>query len=594
MTTKQNTAEPLLFSGRPRAATFLIQRALMPALFALLLCLYPAQAAQNRTAPAPRTTTPGPLTPDISAWGLSLEAQHLFYYLALSQALLDNSHEVVTWAIRGLLRIDPSLPVFQDSAAILLSRGEYELAEKTALDGLAKFADNPLLYLLLSGTYNERGQGVKAVEILENALKKNPGNLDLREEMIRLYLREGENDKAANLLPPTPDEGDAPEAELFRAGVLSTVGRTEEAKSLLLELVKKEPDFASAWLELAFLAEREGNSAEALAAYGKAIELAPENQEAQLRIITLLVKDKKPDEAMRTLDEAHLNAHLLVQAALRFADGQYYPQAELLLEQAKKAGASPDEVALFLSMVKLEGAKDPKSALSPLMSIKAESPIYPAALEQKARVYLRANDWDRARATAHEGRKLFPERKDLWGIEAFSLARQKKNAKSEAVLKEALNQYPGDEDLLLSLGNIQEEGGNKKAAMQTMEQLLAINPKNYQAQNYIGYSLADSNTNLVRALELISSAFTQNPEADFIADSLAWVLYRLGRHAEAWETIKRCISLGGDDAVIWEHYGDIALAVGDKNQAVKGYKEAIQRKAQNLNEVRRKLTKLGK
>ncbi|MDR3176958.1 MAG: tetratricopeptide repeat protein [Desulfovibrio sp.] len=565
------------------------------AFFCLFLCPSAFAAGPGKKPPpggeAAKTEA---ALPDASSWGVNPEAQRLFYYLALSQSLFDNSRTGVIQAINALILLDPSLPVFQDGAAILLSRGELAEAEKTVLAGLERFPDNPLLCLLLSGVYNESDETGKAIALLEAALAKNPENREIQEELIRIYIRQGDTTKASEILKILPETDTSPEAELFRAGVLSTVGRTEEAKTLLRELLKKEPDYAEAWLELAYLEDRDKNSAAAVEAYEKAAQLMPENKDVHLRVITLRLKEKNPDAAMRVLEDAEFNASQLMQAALRFAGERHYPQAEAFLKQAQAKGADADEVSLYLSMIRQESSKDPKAGLAPLADIKPQSPAYPAALEQKARIHLKSGDYENARRTANAGRKLFPDRKDLWGIEAFALAKLKKAAASEAVLKEALRHYPEDEDLLFSLGNIQDETGNKSAALRTMEEIITLNPKNYQALNYIGYTLADRNVELDRALALVTKALEQNPEADFIVDSLAWVLYRLGRHAEAWTNINRCISLGGDDAVIWEHYGDIALALGKREEAAKGYKEAIQRQAANLKEVRRKLSKLGK
>ncbi|MDR2799755.1 MAG: tetratricopeptide repeat protein [Desulfovibrio sp.] len=572
-----------------------LRLACLAAFFCLLLCPSAFPADHGKKPPRDETAEKTQAAfPDVSSWGTSPEAQRLFYYLALSQSLFDNSRAEVIWAIDALIRLDPSLPVFQDGAAILLSRGELAEAEKTALAGLERFPDNPLLCLLLSGVYNERAENGKAIALLEAALAKNPENREIQEELIRIYIRQGDNTKASEILKILPETDASPEAELFRAGVLSTVGRTAEARALLRELLKKEPEYAEAWLELAYLEDRGKDHAAAAEAYEKAARLMPENKEVPLRIITLRLKEKNPDAAMRVLEDSDFNANQIMQAAMRFAGERHYRQAETLLQQAQAKGADADEVSLFLSMVRQENSDDPRAGLAPLAGIKPQSPVYPAALEQKARIYLKSGDYENARRTAHAGRKLFPDRKDLWGIEAFALTRLKKSASSEAVLREALRHYPGDEDLLFSLGNIQDEIGNKSAAMQTMEEIITLNPRNYQALNYIGYSLAEKNVELDRALTLVTKALDQNPEADFIVDSLAWVLYRLGRHSEAWTNINRCISLGGDDATIWEHYGDIALALGKKDEAAKGYKEAIQRQAANLKEVRRKLSRLDK
>jgi predicted Zn-dependent protease len=560
----------------------------------LLLCFFvfvaPAGAAPRDAADAAESGEPDYLP----LRSLSQESQHLYFYLLLSQGLYDNSREVVSAALHGLLTLDPSLPVFQDGVTILLSRGEYDEAEKIAAAALKRFPDDAPLTMLLAGVYNESGRAGAAQSLLEDFLEKYPETKDAREELIRLYIKDGKHDKATALLPELPDTDNSPEAEFFRAGVLATVGRTAEAKALLRELLEKKPAFVEAWMELALLAERDKEDTEAERAYRKALELQPDSRELLLRLVFLLIREKRPGEALDILTNADPDARMLMQAALRLADAAEYKEAENLVKQAEKHGASPEEAALFLSIIRQESSQNPKAGLKPLSRIKPDSPLYPAALEQKARIHLAAGELESARSTAREGRGLFPDRKELWGIEAFALARQKKIAGSEAVLKEALTHHPDDEYLLFSMGNMQDEAGKKDAALKTMEKVIAVNPGNSQALNYVGYTLADRNIDLNRALTLISNALEQNPEADYIMDSLAWVQYRLGRHEEAWASIRRCISLGGDDAVIWEHYGDIALAVGKNSEAARGYKQAIQRGAANRKELQRKLNKLSK
>ncbi|MDR2604134.1 MAG: tetratricopeptide repeat protein [Desulfovibrio sp.] len=563
----------------------------------------PAESAAGTAAPVAVDSADAAAAPDRPEGGgpdwppprfQHPESQHLYYYLLLSQGLHDNARDVVFAALRGLLALDPALPVFQDGVTILLSREEYDEAEKIAAEALRSFPDDPLLAMLSAGVHSARGRADAAQALLEEFLAKHPDAREVREELIRLYIKDDKHDKVKELLPDLPSADNSPEAELFRVGVLSTVGRTAEAKALLRELLEKKPMFVEAWMELAYLADRDKDIAEAERAYRKVLEFMPDNREVLLRLIGLLIQAKKPDEALDTLAKAEADARLFLQAAVRLADVAAYNEAENLVKEAERRGASPDEAALVLSMIRQGSVKSPKAGLQPLARIKRDSPLYPAALEQKARIYLAAGEAEAARAAAHEGRTLFPDRRELWGMEAFALARQKKITGAEEVLKEALKRHPDDEDLLFSLGNIQDEAGKKEAALSAMEKILAVNPENYQALNYVGYTLADRNTDLDRALALITRALEQNPEADYIVDSLAWVQYRLGRYEEAWASIKRCVGLGGDDAVIWEHYGDIALAVGRKDEAAHGYRQAVQRDAADKKALRRKLNALGK
>lgn len=529
---------------------------------------------------------------DPSSWRLSAEAEHLYYYLLLSEGLADNSQLVIAHALRGLLKLDPSLPVYQDSATILLARGEYLAAQNTAASGLRQFPGDSLLTLLLAGAYSENDEVKKAITLLESFLKKTPQDAQVTEELVRLYLRDGQDKKASDLLARLPESDDSPEAELFRAGVLSTVGRNTEARQILKKLLADNPALFEAWLELAYLSENDGNYSEAVRAYTRAAELMPENPELWLRIAAMHIKQKEPAKALESMDRASPSASLFTQAALSFTEEGFYEEARSMLDRAEKNGAAPDETALLRSVILEESTGDPLAGLPPLAVVPETSPWYAGALHQKARLYMAAKEYKKAHATAVDGRKRFPERKELWGVEAYALLKLRKAGEAEKLLKQALKQYPGDEDLLFSLGNIQHDAGKTAEAMRTMEQLITINPKNFQALNYVGYTLAESGRELKRALTLVTAALEQRPDADFILDSLAWVQFRMGDHEQAWESINKCLGMGGDDPTIWEHYGDIALALGKRDEAAKGYAESIARNPDNIASVRKKLTRL--
>jgi tetratricopeptide (TPR) repeat protein len=580
---------PGLYGGL-RRATFAVLLC-----FALLLfssCASAADKTGGKAAAPSREDLIRQIDP--SAWKLSSQAEHLYYYLVLTSAIADNSREEITIALEALLKLDPSLEVYQDSVTIMLSRGEFAKARQTALAGLDKFPGDNLITLLLSAAYSEAGQTSEAIQLLEKHVADNAADKEAMQELVRLYINSGQEEKVGPLFSRLPETDMSAEADLFRAGVLGTVGRNAEAHAILDGLLKKDPKNFEAWLELAYLHEREKKPEEAIKAYRKAAELMPDSAELNFRLATLYIEQKKPAEAMQALNAALFSPQMGIQASLRFAEAGFYKEALEMLDKAGEAGGDPDQLALVTSMLLQDSGANLLEGLAPLERIKPASPFYPSALQQKARLYLAAGEYAKAHAAALDGRKQFPDQKELWGLEAYALIRQKKIGDAEALLHKGLKQYPDDEELLFALGSVQDEVGKKDEAMKTMERILMLNPSNYQALNYVGYTLADAGKDLNRALVLITAALKQRPNADYIVDSLAWVQYRLGRFEEAWESITRCITLGGDDATIWEHYGDIALALGKKDEAIKGYTEAILRKPDNIEAVREKLAALKK
>ncbi len=104
---------------------------------------------------------------------------------------------------------------------------------------------------------------------------------------------------------------------------------------------------------------------------------------------------------------------------------------------------------------------------------------------------------------------------------------------------------------------------------------LALNPNQPQVLNYLGYSLVEKQIKLDEALSLIERAVAAEPDSGYIVDSLGWVLYRLGRYAEAVEHLEVAARLMPVDPVVNDHLGDVYWAVGRLREAEFQWRRAL-------------------
>ena len=91
--------------------------------------------------------------------------------------------------------------------------------------------------------------------------------------------------------------------------------------------------------------------------------------------------------------------------------------------------------------------------------------------------------------------------------------------------------------------------------------------------NALGYTLADRTTRYKEALELIDRARVAEPGNAAIIDSYGWVLFRLGRNAEALDQLRRAYTLQ-KDADIASHLGLVLWVMGRKDEARRYFDEA--------------------
>ena len=130
--------------------------------------------------------------------------------------------------------------------------------------------------------------------------------------------------------------------------------------------------------------------------------------------------------------------------------------------------------------------------------------------------------------------------------------------------------------------NIADKANNMQYVEQMLAPLLTSRPPappsedvpEAEIYNSLGYIFADHDYKLNEALRYLLKAVELDPKNGAIADSYAWVLFKLKRYEEAKKEILRAIELRGDDvdATITDHAGDIFNALGDK-AAARGYWE---------------------
>jgi tetratricopeptide (TPR) repeat protein len=125
--------------------------------------------------------------------------------------------------------------------------------------------------------------------------------------------------------------------------------------------------------------------------------------------------------------------------------------------------------------------------------------------------------------------------------------------------------------------NIADKANDMQYVEQMLAPLLTSRPPapktddvpDAEIYNSLGYIFADHGYKLPEALEYLLKAVELEPENGAIADSYAWVLFKLKRYEEAKKEILRAIGLFGEDvdATILDHAGDIFSALGDRTAA---------------------------
>ncbi len=148
------------------------------------------------------------------------------------------------------------------------------------------------------------------------------------------------------------------------------------------------------------------------------------------------------------------------------------------------------------------------------------------------------------------------------------------------MLAQASAAEPDNGDLLYDHAIAAEKLDRLDEMERLLRRLMVLKPDNPNAYNALGYSFADRNIRLQEARALIQKAVQLAPEDPFIADSLGWVEFRLGNNAEATRILEAAYKKQPDPE-IGAHLGEVLWTTGDKERALRIWRESARVDAEN-------------
>ncbi len=450
--------------------------------------------------------------------------------------------------------------------------GKWDEALTQYSAGIEQASDKDLYHGRIARALRAVGKREAAIVELNELLKTNPKDPDVRlarAELLRQSSDPKDRNKAIEELKALAVQFPQNAVVHFNLGMSylangdSTMAWKETQQSASLR-----KDYIPARLLLAQMAQAAHNYSAALEAAGEVLALDPNNLDAHLLRGAALVGSKsyrQADSDLNALSKQQPDSKEVgLELAALAAGEKDYAKAEALYQKLYQPGSGdlrPLQGLLELCVLQhhpekaqalLEGElkKDPESRPVHLLlaSVATKEGKFDIASQQYR--WLQSKDPKSAQAYSSIG--------DLY---------QRQGATQDALAsyEKAQELAPGDTKILNAIAILESQNGQASQAIATLNKQLALDPNNAAAMNNLAFNLAETGTDLDRALSLAEGVARKFPNDPGVIDTLGWVYTKRGLNQSAIQVLRGLVKKYPNEPAFRYHLG-VAL-MQDKQTA---------------------------
>ena len=492
-------------------------------------------------------------------------------YLVGRFATAETDTRVAADSLLAALRADPEQPELLNRAFLA-----------TLLDGRSeavrlarRLPGSPAANLLLADSDAQAGRWERAERRLRAMGPSGPVQVLQPVLIAWVQLGGGHPDQALATLRPLIESNRLRSLNALHAALIADLaGFPREAERFARLAVADQPN--PPW-RLAVLAagvlHRAGQEEEAQ----RLIEqIAERGDDAALAAAEALKHDLLATRAIAAPTEGMAEAYAALAGALR---GQGSGDFALILAQLALRLRPGHVPSLVLAAEILGDQGHEEQALDMLGHVATSEALAPVVALRRAALLDKLGRVDEATAALRELAAAYPDKPQPPARLGDLLRRHKRFAEAAAAYDEALsrvsNPDPRDWPLFYARGIARERAGDWPQAEADLKRALELSPEQPYVLNYLAHTWADQGRNLDRAKAMLLRATELRPQDGNIADSLGWVLFRIGDLKGAVEWLEKAVELEPRSSVINDHLGDAYWAVGRHREARFQWRRAL-------------------
>ena len=484
-------------------------------------------------------------------------------------------------------------------------------------------------HLLLGRLYRLNNDLQKAEAEFKTAVKLQPDSEEAITTLAYLYNELGDTSRATDVLSSVP--GNERSAKLY-----SALGYTYEqqkqyknAVEAYRHAIELDRDNLDAIRGLAENLLNDGQADAALEQYKVIADANPEDAQTYIRIAEIYRKQGKFDPALENLKKAESMVQDSIEvpyniASIYQAQGRYDEAVPIMKDLLKKteksdgnySGSAKSNRAVFLerlgTIYREQGNYTAATDIFRQMIALGGDENIERGYQQVIDTWREAKEWQKATDVAKEAVQKLPNSRDLKMVLDAQQADMGDADKALADVHSMLKGTDEDRQIYITLAQMNtrlrrfsdaEQALDKAEQLSTKEEdkqyvwflrgstferqkrytdaetqfkkVIAGDPEHASALNYLGYMLADQNTQLDEALGYIKHAVNLDPANGAYLDSLGWAYFRLGKYDLAEENLLKASQKINTDPTVHDHLGDLYQKTGRLKLAAANWERAL-------------------
>lgn len=520
------------------------------------------------------------------------QAQAAFGYLYISgcnERAKGNLQEALKFftECQKLRATEPALNY--ELATVHKMLGHSDMALTYARQAALSKEDNEWFQLLYVECLNDAQLFTQALKIREALVKKFPEKAEFREDLAIQYAMMGQFDKSYKIYNELEKTyGINEQLTINKVKLLKSQHKNKEAEAELKSLIATDTLQTRYYGYLADSYFENNEMDKAKLVYEKILSLDKNDVDVHLALHDYYLKTGNETEAFEHLKLALKNPELDIAIKSGIIES-YFSQAEAKSESGLQQGIELASILLNTHPGSVEANAIYADFLRIQKKYKEAGFYYVKALSiKKMDVRIWDNllfvdnelaNYDSLEHHSNEAMELFPNQPVYYIYNGVANTQLHNYSKATAALKSGLGYVIDNKALLIqfysALGDAYYYLRDYPNSDSYYERALKEDADNTYVLNNYAYYLSQRNEQLEKAERLSKKSNELSPNNKNYMDTYGWILFQQKKYQIADEWLSKAAKMGGKNPTILEHYGDNLFMLGNVNEALLMWNEAV-------------------